>query len=122
MKYVFPFIIHMEKDPSGIDFWGEFPDIPGCFTQGKDVDDITYMAEDALSLMLFHYENDKTEIPNPSTNLQSDNPDDIVKLITADTSKYLQSGSESDIDLGNNSGSSTDSSNFTHKKIGRRTV
>lgn len=38
-------LIH--KSNSG--FWGEFPDLPGCMTDGKDQDDLLRNATDALA-------------------------------------------------------------------------
>lgn len=59
-KYVFPAIFEKEENGS---YSVIFPDVPGCFTGGSDLENAVEMAEDALALMLFHYECEGRSIP-----------------------------------------------------------
>ena len=85
-KYIFPAIFTSEKDGG---FSIRFPDIEGCFTSGKDLDEGLYMANDALSLMLVDMEDDKVAIPNPThINDLKLKKGEFSTLISADTIKY----------------------------------
>ncbi len=44
----YPAIFHKEKKG----YWVEFPDIPGCLTEGRDLEDATKMAREALTGIL----------------------------------------------------------------------
>ncbi len=61
-KYVYPAVFTPEEEGYFIDF----PDFDSCYTQGKDIQEGIRMAEDVLSLMLTHFEDEHKEIPNPS--------------------------------------------------------
>ena len=61
-KYVYPAIFTPEESGYFIDF----PDFESCYTQGIDIADGISMAEDVLSLVLTHYEDEHREIPIPS--------------------------------------------------------
>lgn len=43
-----------------------FPDLPGCITEGDNLDDALRMAKEALELHLWGMEEDNDEIPNPT--------------------------------------------------------
>lgn len=43
-----------------------FPDLPGCITEGDDIEEEMRNAKEALGLHLFGMEEDQEEIPNPS--------------------------------------------------------
>lgn len=87
MKYIYPAIFTKDEDGS---YLVKFPDIEGCYTEGKDLTEAYMMAEDVLNLMLWTLEDDKNKIiPAPS------DPKDIkydensfVSLISADTLAY----------------------------------
>lgn len=85
-KYVYPAIFHPE-DEGGFSIF--FPDLSGCYTQGEDLSDGMYMANDVLSLTLYSMEDDGEMIPEP-TPLQevATQGDDFVTYITADTFEY----------------------------------
>ncbi len=85
-KYVYPAIFHHEED-GGFSIF--FPDIPGCFSQGDDIADGIFMANDALALSLYSMEKDGKTIP-PSTPLNKIEveDDDFVTYISADTLEY----------------------------------
>lgn len=85
-KYAYPAVFTPE---SGGGYSVYFPDIEGCYTQGDNMVDAIFMAEDALELMLYEYEEGNKEIPKPS-NPQKIRPDEgeIVSYVSADTLKY----------------------------------
>lgn len=62
-KYVYPAIFTPEEDGG---FSVDFPDLEGCYTCGDTLEDAIAMAEDALALILYGYENDSRKIPVPS--------------------------------------------------------
>lgn len=84
-KYAFPAIFHKEKDGK---YWVEFPDI-ACDTQGDNLADAIYMAEDSLSLVLCAMEDahDKIPTPSPINSIKKDS-DSLVNYIAADTLEY----------------------------------
>lgn len=45
-KYIYPAVFHPNDDGS---YTVTFPDLPGCITEGKDLDNALHMAQDALS-------------------------------------------------------------------------
>ncbi len=61
--YLYPAYFHRAESGSyGI----EFPDLPGCFSTGDDLEDALNMAREALGLHLFGLLEDKDTIPAPS--------------------------------------------------------
>ena len=46
-KIYYSAVFHVAEDVEG--YWIEFPDLPGCFSQGKNDADALEMAKDALS-------------------------------------------------------------------------
>lgn len=49
-----------------------FPDLPGCFSYGDDLEDARKMAEEAASLHVYGMEQDGEPIPKPSKTLSKD--------------------------------------------------
>jgi len=43
-----------------------YPDLPGCITEGKDVDEALKMAKEAMELHFYNMEDDNEKIPSPS--------------------------------------------------------
>ena len=64
MIYEFPAIIKYE--PQDNIYYVDFPDITGCFTDGKTLHEALNNAEDALSTMLSFYESKCVTIPTAS--------------------------------------------------------
>ena len=62
-KYVYPAIFTLEANGQ---FSVSFPDIAGCYSGGDNLAEAIEMAEDALALMLFHFEQKKTPVPKAS--------------------------------------------------------
>ncbi len=84
-KYVFPAIFTNEKNSYSI----SFPDLPGCFTCGDNLEDGLNMAEDALSLMLTHMEDENRTIPAASDiNSIAHDKNEFVSYISCDTEAY----------------------------------
>ena len=84
-KYVYPAVFAKDEDGYSV----RFPDVDGCFTSGKDLQEALEMAEDALCLMLYDAEVSGEPIPKPS------NPSDIktdknsfIAFVNCDTLKY----------------------------------
>ena len=85
MTKVFPAKVHKENDG----FWLEFPDLPGCLTQGDSLEELMENAEEALGAFLaVKMENDE-EIPKPSDIRQiSESSDDLKTYVSVDVNKY----------------------------------
>ena len=85
MTKVFPAKVHKENDG----FWLEFPDLPGCFTQGDSLEELMENAQEALGAFLaVKMENDE-EIPKPSDIRQiSESSDDLKTYVSVDVNKY----------------------------------
>ena len=85
-KYVYPAIFTHEENGQ---YSVTFPDVEGCYTGGDDLADAIEMAEDALALMLFHFEQEKHPIP-ASSDLADIAAEDgsFVSLIACDTLGY----------------------------------
>ena len=82
MKYIYPAIFTPEPDGISVDF----PDLPGCYTDGATVEEAFENAEDALSLMLWRLEKEKQTPPTPTppTALRAAHGASIA-LVKADT-------------------------------------
>jgi predicted RNase H-like HicB family nuclease len=57
-----------------------FPDLPGCFSYGKDLEDAQRMATEAASLHVYGLECENEEIPTPSLNLSREDTDGNVVM------------------------------------------
>lgn len=85
-KYIYPAIFTPEE---GGTFSISFPDIEGCFTCGDSLSDGIEMAQDALALMLTHYEDEKREIPAASAiNGLTISSNEFATYIPCDTAVY----------------------------------
>ena len=60
--YIYPAIFNYEDKEIAI----SFPDLPGCFSCGKDDEEALYMAKDALGLYIVSAEEDGKELKKPS--------------------------------------------------------
>lgn len=61
-KQIYPAVFHHDEDG----YWVEFPDLPGCFTDGDTLEETMSMAADALSLYLSSAKEDGKTVPPPS--------------------------------------------------------
>ena len=88
-KVSYPAVFHKEN----VGYWVEFPDLPGCFTQGDTLEESFRMAIDALVLYL-----DKNDelfdriIPQPSSAdaVIGNYPDECVMLVPVDSLEYAR--------------------------------
>lgn len=60
--YIYPAIFNYEDKEIAI----SFPDLPGCYSCGKDDEEALYMAKDALGLYIVSAEEDGEELKKPS--------------------------------------------------------
>lgn len=82
--YVFPAVFTIEKD--GVD--AEFPDL-GLVTEGDNLEQALYMAQDALSGRLYLDEVHKDTIPEPSDPLAIPHENNqLVVPVRVDMAKY----------------------------------
>ena len=71
MRYTYPAIIHREDGG----FWAEFPDFPGCFSQGDSIDEIIGNCQEALEGHIASFLDDEQPLPASS---------DILSLVVDD--------------------------------------
>jgi len=84
VKYVYPAIFTpLPSDEYDV----RIPDLPGCITCGKDLVDAIEMAEDAVAMWLCDAEDHHENIPDPSKNLTTEQPQ-FVNLVVVDTLEY----------------------------------
>jgi antitoxin HicB len=75
---IFPAIFHEEEGT----YWVEFPDIPGCFSQGDTIEEAYKMAGEALALALD--DNDNNIKPSPLEDIKVSGKDRVM-LVLADS-------------------------------------
>ena len=86
MKYVYPAIFTPEEEGG---YSVLFPDVPSCYTQGKDLADAMFMAEDVLALMLYGLEDEGKPIPDPTPLSEiATSGNEVATLVKADTMEY----------------------------------
>lgn len=85
MKYVYPAIFTSTDEG----FLVKFPDLESCYTDGKDIKDAFFNAEDVLNLVLWNMEESKKTIPTPSNPKKIYiNNNSFISLVAADTIAY----------------------------------
>lgn len=69
-------------------YFVDFPDLPGCFTQGDSIEEAICMAQDALAI---YYTEKKGELPAASSFelIQRANADSLIQIIAIDTTKCI---------------------------------
>ena len=88
-KYYYPAIF--EYDEKEEVYIVNFPDLDGCFTDGKTIKEATENAVDALSLMLWHLEEEKRTIPQatePYSLKIKIAGKSFISMVQADTKEY----------------------------------
>lgn len=82
-SFVYPAIFHPNLDDGS--YTVTFPDLPGCITEGKDLDNALYMAQDAMSVWLEYTLEHKEPVPVAGRLLETAHEDgEFVNLIRAD--------------------------------------
>ena len=86
-KYIFPAIFEKEGEYYNV----SFPDLPGCNTFGRGLQESFDMAEDALALFLYDYEEQGRQVPEPSDirNI-SYGAESFPTLVSCDTITYRE--------------------------------
>ncbi len=87
-NYVYPAVFHPNEDDSSITVI--VPDLPGCITEGKDLADALFMAEDAVSMWLWYAEDSHTPIPAATQPPRTETPE-FVNLVRVDLDEYRRS-------------------------------
>lgn len=90
LKVNYPAVFHLDKNKS---FWVEFPDLDGCFSDGKTIEEAYEKAKEALSMYL-----DKTDdvfermINKPSdiSTVMKKYKNDIVMLVECESTGYAK--------------------------------
>lgn len=91
MLVIYPAIIHEDSDG----LWAEFPDLPGCFTQGDTQEELLANAEEALECFLLGALEDGEKLPSATVpqNIKLTEPNTYTSLIQAkiDLAKHSKS-------------------------------
>lgn len=66
-SYIYPAVFHPNEDGS---YTVTFPDLPGCVTEGKNLDNALYMAQDALGAWMEYAVESGAEV-SPASSSQS---------------------------------------------------
>ncbi len=85
----YPAVFHKEDES----YWVEFPDLPGCFTQGDTIENAYQNAIDALGLYLDKEgETGDRTIAEPSRidDVLRNNRNDLVTLVSFDSLEYAR--------------------------------
>jgi predicted RNase H-like HicB family nuclease len=83
MKYVYPAVLYPDDGAVSV----KVPDLPGCFTFGRDRAEALLMAKDAVEMWLWNAENNREPIPVASDSLNV-GANETFTLIAADTDDY----------------------------------
>ena len=87
----YPAVFHIAEDVEG--YWVEFPDLPGCFSQGDTLASCMEHSKEALGLFLDTSDDlyERT-IANPSDiqTIMKQFPNEIVVLVEYDAIKYAR--------------------------------
>lgn len=98
MKYVFPAVLEYAE---GYGYAVNFPDVSSAVTQGENLCEAIFMAEDALTGTLMSMEDSGREIPSPTSieDLKLE-PKEFYALIKADTDSYRKRLAQENITAG----------------------
>lgn len=77
-KYVYPAIFEVNEHGG---YTVTFPDLPGCVTEGNNLDNALQMAAEAMALHLYGMERDGDNIPAPTKPSEIRFPEEIDKDI-----------------------------------------
>ena len=90
-KYVFPAVFTKEDNDA---YSVDFPDVKNCFTGGEDLAGAIEAAEDVLATMLTFYEDERRDIPDPSSPSSFHVADNaFVNYVACDTLEYRKKNS-----------------------------
>lgn len=86
---IYPAIFHQDKE-AGHGYWVEFPDLPGCVTEGETLEEAFLMAGDALDCWLSDPEQDRPK-STPITEIKAEEGD-VVQMVQP--APYLSEGAK----------------------------
>ena len=91
MKLAYPIILTPFSDRSG-GYTVEVPDLPGCVSEGRDLAEAMFMAEDAASLWLLTELEAGREIPaaSPPSKIRAEEHGQIVSLVPLDIDAFAE--------------------------------
>ena len=93
-KLFYPVVFHKgESDEKG--YWAEFPDLPGCFSDGNDINETMEHAQEALALYLEQSDIPFAQsVPQPSDIdvVMKQFPNETVVLVEYDAEKAFAKG------------------------------
>ena len=72
-KYIFPALFEKGETKGYV---VSFPDLPGCITEGDNIEEAIQMAKEALELHLYNMEEDSECIPSPTSPEKVQLPED----------------------------------------------
>lgn len=82
MEYVYPAVFCANDDGS---YTITYPDLPGCISEGKSLENALFMAQSALTQWIDYLSSNQQPIPSPSLSKQIQVSDsEFVNLIRAD--------------------------------------
>ena len=89
MKGVYAAVFSPKENGDG--YYCRVPDLPGCLTTGRTVDECLELTEDAANLWLCDIEDDGRTVPEATDlRLVPHTVEDIVTLISVDTIRYRE--------------------------------
>lgn len=86
MIFTYPAIVHKESG-----YWVEFPDLPGCFTQGDTIEELIFNATEAMECYVLEILEKGEPLTAPSNIMNINIPKDCFTTII-----------QSDVDLAKN--------------------
>jgi predicted RNase H-like HicB family nuclease len=84
MRKIYPSVFHKDEDS----YWVEFPDLPGCLTDGQTLDEAMKNAEEVLGVYIATRLEDDLEIAPPSAIESLLFKDGFSTYITTDVDQY----------------------------------
>lgn len=88
-KLYYPAVFH-KADGDEAGFWVEFPDLPGCITEGDTIKEAYMMAKDALGVYLDNDDKQPYIQPSMIETIQKVYPGELVMLIEFDSLEYAR--------------------------------
>ena len=90
MKLIYPAVFYPFSDGSG-GYTVEFPDLPGCITEGKDLEEAFEMATDAASGWVLEELEEGNTVPEPSDYVEvKPREGGRVNIVLLDIDKYAE--------------------------------
>ena len=79
-EYVYPALFHLNEDDGSYTI--TYPDLPGCISEGKSLENALYMAQDVLNMWLGYKLEEGEALPAPTAIQQvKPGPGEFVNLI-----------------------------------------